>query len=52
MTMILDEGRKVFTDAAAVVVIFFGAGVKIESYRASSYNSPKTMTVIGRYHSQ
>lgn len=44
VTMVLAEERKVFTDAAAVVVI--GAGVKTVSYRASSCNNPKIVKVI------
>lgn len=44
VTIVLAEERKVFTDAAAVVVI--GAGVKIVSYRASSCNNPKIVKVI------
>ena len=40
--MPVTVGKTSFTVATMVAVIFFGAGVRVVSYFASSYNNPGT----------
>ena len=42
VAMPVTVGKTSFTVATMVEVIFFGAGVRVVSYFASSYNNPET----------